>query len=682
MRTILVLPLATPHMISSLFVVTILILSAANSRGFVATSEVADMAFPEKTPAEGGAVMSVRATSTSERQAIGDHKRSPSASFTFFSHLDLDGDGKLAEKEVASFLWDEIGGADFDSTSEVNTEVDNVIRDLDVNHDKTLDRSDIFQYWAKMETLLTCEEVADWVVFAVQLPESIGRIFRENGVTGYDFPELVENDGVALASELHLEKSWVRKKLVRHIRARMLGVGERPSRIANLKASYVQQGGKTYYPSGGCITLSWNTPTARGFPVHSYRIQRAVIELDKSSSGRNFSETSNPVTKSNNNSCTSTSTTTTETKVQPGMATDAAFQDAHGHDRVSLYQMASLPTSSLLNSHSSSSTEVCSNWVTVYLGADNEFVDTDINVNGYYYVYRVQAWNAAGRSAWTNIDVFQPRKEIDDECVETNVCNTTVHRSALFSSTQMDTTTKHWTVISWSILSTLIHWVFLAARTLFAIGAVTASIVRYRRASVKSTASVEYLRPVAPWLWRLLNSVSSKALGVELVPSSILQDEDAKTNTAFTSQQLNQKFIPNVSSSSRRVSATPKPVMHYSSRVLSSPLLSCSAPEVDPNVTVKFAKSSSSMDTVRRSTSLRSLADSESSSKEEYVDDPSSCNTCRKRYKLGKRWKHHCCRCLSTFCQKHGKVAHPIFTSCKVPGSCICQPCLDAEQKR
>jgi hypothetical protein len=49
---------------------------------------------------------------------------------------------------------------------------------------------------------------------------------------------------------------------------------------------------------------------------------------------------------------------------------------------------------------------------------------------------------------------------------------------------------------------------------------------------------------------------------------------------------------------------------------------------------------------------------------------------------LGKRWKHHCCRCLSTFCQKHGKVAHPIFTSCKVPGSCICQPCLDAEQKR
>lgn len=152
------------HIVVALFVLTIL--------SATATNEVADVAFPKKTSVDRGEVASLH---SSERQAIGDHKRSPSASFTFFSHLDLDGDGRLGKKEVASFLWDEIGGTDFDSTYEVNTEVDNVIRDLDVNHDKTLDRSDIFQYWDKMETLLTCEEVADWVVFAVQLPESIGR---------------------------------------------------------------------------------------------------------------------------------------------------------------------------------------------------------------------------------------------------------------------------------------------------------------------------------------------------------------------------------------------------------------------------------------------------------------------------------------------------------------------------
>lgn len=115
---------------------------------------------------------------TSNTKAIGDNKRSPSSSFQFFSTVDLDGDGKLEEKEVANFLWEEIGGLDFDSSYEVNTEVNNVIRDLDVNHDKALDRMDIFNYWAKMETLLTCDEVADWVVFAVQLPESIGRYVR------------------------------------------------------------------------------------------------------------------------------------------------------------------------------------------------------------------------------------------------------------------------------------------------------------------------------------------------------------------------------------------------------------------------------------------------------------------------------------------------------------------------
>lgn len=498
------------------------------------------------------------------------------------------------------------------------------------------------------------------------------RIFRENGVTGYDFPELVENDGAALASDLHLEKSWVRRKLVRHIRARMLGVGERPNRITDLKASYIQQGGTAYYHlSGGSITLSWNKPSGRGFPVHSYRVQRAVISFDKSSSGSNVSKTNIPLKKLSNNTCPSL----TETKVKSFMATEGGDKNAHDHARVSLYQIESLPTSSILSYHSSSSsTELCSNWVTVHLGADNEFIDTDIDVNKYYYVYRVQAWNAAGRSSWTIIDVFQPRKE-SNECAEANFSNATMHRSAPIDIAQIGTT-KHWTVVSWSVLRTLIHWIFLAVRAFFAIGALTASIVKYRRASVKSTASVEYLRPVAPWLWRSINIFSSKTLGIELVPSRILHDA-TNTDMEFKVQQPYQNFMP----SSRRTSATAKPVVHSSPRVLPSPLLRSST-EVDQNATVTFAMSSSSMNTVRRSTSLRSLVDSESSNKEEFVDDPLSCNTCRKKYKLGKRWKHHCCRCLSTFCQKHGKVAHPIFTSCKVPGSCICQPCLDAEQRR
>lgn len=39
-------------------------------------------------------------------------------------------------------------------------------------------------------TLLTVDEVAQWVVHAVQLPQEVADIFRNNMVTGYDFPEL------------------------------------------------------------------------------------------------------------------------------------------------------------------------------------------------------------------------------------------------------------------------------------------------------------------------------------------------------------------------------------------------------------------------------------------------------------------------------------------------------------
>merc|ERR1719162_2442760 len=54
----------------------------------------------------------------------------------------------------------------------------------------------------------------------------------------------------------------------------------------------------------------------------------------------------------------------------------------------------------------------------------------------------------------------------------------------------------------------------------------------------------------------------------------------------------------------------------------------------------------------------------------------SSCNTCRKKYKAFKRYKHHCSRCLATFCHKHGRTTHSNFTSCRVPGDCICNSCL------
>lgn len=42
----------------------------------------------------------------------------------------------------------------------------------------------------RLGTLLTVDEVAEWVMYAVQLPSEVADTFRMNSVTGYDFPEL------------------------------------------------------------------------------------------------------------------------------------------------------------------------------------------------------------------------------------------------------------------------------------------------------------------------------------------------------------------------------------------------------------------------------------------------------------------------------------------------------------
>jgi len=64
----------------------------------------------------------------------------------------------------------------------------------------------------------------------VQLPAETGELFRQNAVTGYDFAELVEDDGAALVQELGIHRAAYQKKLVRSMRMLMSGVGVAPDR--------------------------------------------------------------------------------------------------------------------------------------------------------------------------------------------------------------------------------------------------------------------------------------------------------------------------------------------------------------------------------------------------------------------------------------------------------------------
>ena len=106
---------------------------------------------------------------------LGDGIRSAESSGVFFDSLDKDGDGAIEPEEVALFLRNEIGGKQFDTQIEVDMEVGTIMARLDLNHNDGLEMSDMLVHWNKLESLLTAEEVADWIVYSVQLPMSVGK---------------------------------------------------------------------------------------------------------------------------------------------------------------------------------------------------------------------------------------------------------------------------------------------------------------------------------------------------------------------------------------------------------------------------------------------------------------------------------------------------------------------------
>lgn len=112
---------------------------------------------------------------TGNAPQLGDGIRSAEASGMFFDSIDTDGDGAIEPEEVARFLQTEIGGTQFDTKVEVDEEVGAVMERLDQNHDNGLEMSDMLNYWMQLESLLTAEEVAEWIVYSVQLPSSIGK---------------------------------------------------------------------------------------------------------------------------------------------------------------------------------------------------------------------------------------------------------------------------------------------------------------------------------------------------------------------------------------------------------------------------------------------------------------------------------------------------------------------------
>ena len=479
--------------------------------------------------------------------------------------------------------------------------------------------------------------------------------------------EIVDNGGEVLENELGIDKASFRKKIVRQMQARMLGIGSTPGPPQ-----------KFTHKLDSCkvVTLSWERSTARVFPVHSYRIQRRAINLFGSEA-----TTSTDVSASTN--------------------------------------------SNIFDSSPSS------DWKTVYVGGETEYVDSGLET-GHNYMYRIQAWNSVGKSSWETVDLSRALKK--QRCTSKPSQTKFVSERGIPSSLEDET---QWGLISiFRGVVSFIRVIYHSVRFVLALFALLAGMMRFRRATATSSASASTTLPF-PSFWKAINRLTRKAIGYELIPGTMLGDREAimrqeklhdervmakglrgyervtkKSESGVTGKSSHTSDLNNALDRRNAM----KRVKSHSTGNLAAATVKCTPPRevtipresATPNKfgwmrptqkrnggTVSFggttisesSESSSLSPTHSRSRGGSSLSKSDHPSfgisrKPSQVDDGSICSECQKRFRIGKRYKHHCSRCMATFCHKDGRTTHSNFTSCKVPGDCVCNSCLRVMSER
>ncbi|EGZ26110.1 hypothetical protein PHYSODRAFT_555607 [Phytophthora sojae] len=78
---------------------------------------------------------------------------------------------------------------------------------------------------------MTVAEVADWVAYAVQLPQ-YSEVFRTNSISGYTFPLLMANDGARL-QEIGVHSELHRHQLAMFLQMKYLGMGRKPEAVVS-----------------------------------------------------------------------------------------------------------------------------------------------------------------------------------------------------------------------------------------------------------------------------------------------------------------------------------------------------------------------------------------------------------------------------------------------------------------
>mmetsp|Transcript_8423 Transcript_8423/g.14286 ORF Transcript_8423/g.14286 Transcript_8423/m.14286 type:complete len:855 (+) Transcript_8423:187-2751(+) len=159
---------------------------------------------------------------------LGDSVTSKQSESDLFADIDINGNGRISEAELYEFVQ-ETGGDSLDESKEVHNAVSSVMSVLDGNNDRILKKDDLSKYMKSLASLLPLDEVARWVAHAQQMPPDVVKSFMDNGITGYDFPELLQNNGALLEQELGIARVSLRRRLMRGMRMKLLGMGNHPA---------------------------------------------------------------------------------------------------------------------------------------------------------------------------------------------------------------------------------------------------------------------------------------------------------------------------------------------------------------------------------------------------------------------------------------------------------------------
>jgi len=212
-----------------------------------------------------------------EEPRIGDARMSEDAENSLFGNLDTDKDGAISMNDIEHYV-NATGGNQLDEKDEILYAAGISFDIIDVNHNSDVSPKEVHKYWAKMASLLSVEEVREWAAHAQQLPEAVVNKFVQKGVTGYDFPELMANDGALLESELGIRISSIRNRIMRGMRMKFMGLGRVPPKVKFGTASI-----------NTCqhTTIKWGLPEVDDtgdffMPVHKFVLQRRIESMSAS----------------------------------------------------------------------------------------------------------------------------------------------------------------------------------------------------------------------------------------------------------------------------------------------------------------------------------------------------------------------------------------------------------------